>query len=585
MRFLFAPFAFAVVSLTQPLLAAAQDSDRDGVADTNDRYPCDAAFSSAVFVPAENTRGVALFGDSWPEKNQLALGYYVEARVSAGQTARMTLVLNPVVSDKAPKEALGFRLPNDVNSATAVMISVGGQTARPAAVTVVDRVPVVILADEVAGLFADPNGSGVRSGARIEVTVTGASFDPASIPFDLYLTKSKAKLKEKSPGHPTPIALTLALADVALGTTLPAVPVTVVDQACTASWRAGEWSACSASCGSGVRTRSLTCAEASGAIVADNRCSSVRPAASEVCSVGPCPTYHWFVGNWGSCSASCGTGSTTRSVSCRSDSGATVADVYCGATIKPATTESCEADAGCVTYGWVAGTWSSCSASCGTGTMTRSVTCASSTGVAVSDAFCGATARPTSSNSCDAGQACTTHGWVVGNWGTCSASCGTGTISRAVTCQDTTGAVVADVFCGATTKPSTLDSCEGQGGCTTFAWFVGDWGSCSASCGTGSMSRAVTCRSSTGATVSDASCAASAKPATFESCEADWGCVTYAWAASDWSTCSATCGVGTQTRSVWCTSSAGAIVADRSCTGEARPGTSQTCNAGPCGTP
>ncbi len=54
-----------------------------------------------------------------------------------------------------------------------------------------------------------------------------------------------------------------------------------------------------------------------------------------------------------------------------------------------------------------------------------------------------------------------THGWVVGAYGVCSATCGGGTQSRSVLCVDTDGNVVADSNC-TTTKPATSQSCNTQ---------------------------------------------------------------------------------------------------------------------------
>jgi hypothetical protein len=55
----------------------------------------------------------------------------------------------------------------------------------------------------------------------------------------------------------------------------------------------------------------------------------------------------------------------------------------------------------------------------------------------------------------------------------------------------------------------------------------------------------------------------------------------YAWKTGPWSSCSKTCGGGTQTRSVWCERNNGTKVADSYCTGTS-PATSQACNTQPC---
>ncbi|HEX8822883.1 MAG TPA: thrombospondin type-1 domain-containing protein [Archangium sp.] len=84
-------------------------------------------------------------------------------------------------------------------------------------------------------------------------------------------------------------------------------------------------------------------------------------------------SYAWTNGSWGACSTACGTGTQTRTVSCRRSDGVTMADSFCTGT-RPATSQSCTGDS-CTTYTWATGSWSSCSNDCGTGMQTRTVTC------------------------------------------------------------------------------------------------------------------------------------------------------------------------------------------------------------------
>jgi hypothetical protein len=62
-------------------------------------------------------------------------------------------------------------------------------------------------------------------------------------------------------------------------------------------------------------------------------------ASNASCSVAA-PTYAWSAGSFGSCSATCGGGTQSRAVSCLRQDGVAVADLNC-ASPKPATTQSC----------------------------------------------------------------------------------------------------------------------------------------------------------------------------------------------------------------------------------------------------
>ncbi|XRB10254.1 thrombospondin [Pseudoscourfieldia marina] len=187
-------------------------------------------------------------------------------------------------------------------------------------------------------------------------------------------------------------------------------------------------------------------------------------------------------GSWSSCSASCGGGTQTRSVTCKRSDGQSVSDSSCSGS-KPSTSQSCntQACAPSYTYSYATGSWAVCSASCGGGTQTRSVTCKRSDGQAVADTMCSGT-KPSTSLSCNT-QACTTpsttasptttkpadeapttsytYAFSEGSFGSCSESCGGGTRTRTVTCLRSDGQAVADTMCSGT-KPSTSDSCNNQ---------------------------------------------------------------------------------------------------------------------------
>ena len=56
-----------------------------------------------------------------------------------------------------------------------------------------------------------------------------------------------------------------------------------------------------------------------------------------------------------------------------------------------------------------------------------------------------------------------TYTWKTGDWSECSADCGGGTQTRSVSCQRTDGLIVEDVFCDAENKPASSQTCNEQG--------------------------------------------------------------------------------------------------------------------------
>jgi len=216
---------------------------------------------------------------------------------------------------------------------------------------------------------------------------------------------------------------------------------------------------------------------------------------------GLCGDYVWNTGSWGSCSAPCGSGSQTRSVTCkRSHDGAVVDNSYCNPSTKPATTQSCS-----VSCSFSYGSWGSCSAPCGSGSQTRSAVCVNQLGATISNSYCG---TPVTSQSCSV--SCS---WNYGSWGSCSAYCGYGTQYRSVSCRNQLGTTISNSYCGST--PSTSQSCY-----SSCSWDYSSWGSCSASCGGGTQSRSLYCYSSLYGYISTYYCsnALGYTPSTYQTC-------------------------------------------------------------------
>ncbi len=236
-----------------------------------------------------------------------------------------------------------------------------------------------------------------------------------------------------------------------------------------------------------------------------------------------------------------------------------------------------------LTYTWITGSFEQCSAACGGGTQTRTVVCQREDLVTVPDTFCTGE-KPAASQQCNLNACAGAFNWNIGDYGACNKTCGGGTQTRNVICQNSSNQTVADAQCP-TPKPGTSQACNTQA-CPpeyTYAWDLGAFGVCSKDCGSGTQTRTVVCRRNDGGQVADSFCSATPKPAASQACNTQ-ACnpdYTYSWLTGAWSTCSKTCGSGIQTRSVTCQRSDGQAVVLSSCSGTA-PASQQACNTQAC---
>ncbi|MBI9074200.1 MAG: lamin tail domain-containing protein [Desulfatibacillum sp.] len=261
-------------------------------------------------------------------------------------------------------------------------------------------------------------------------------------------------------------------------------------------WSAGEWSACSQTCGGGLSTRPVACLDWNGNPVDGSRCTETKPAESQACNEHSCITA-WSVGQWSACSALCGGGTSARTVACLDETGNVVDDSLCSGD-KPSALQGCNEFA--CSYAWNLGAWSDCSADCGAGTSTRTVTCRDEAGNSVADGFCPGV-KPAASQICN-DEPCA-YSWFIGPWEDCSVACGGGAQTRAVTCRDQGGNVVDDGNC-ADAKPSTSQVCNSDP--CVYGWVTGAWSDCSVDCGGGFSSRSVTCQDQSGNVVDAVNC-------------------------------------------------------------------------------
>uniref|UniRef100_A0A8D1UU13 ADAM metallopeptidase with thrombospondin type 1 motif 16 n=1 Tax=Sus scrofa TaxID=9823 RepID=A0A8D1UU13_PIG len=200
---------------------------------------------------------------------------------------------------------------------------------------------------------------------------------------------------------------------------------------------------------------------------------------------------------------------------------------------------------------------SECSVSCGGGHMTTRGACYRDLRFPVNASFCSPDARPVTGVTPCKVSACPPS-WSVGNWSTCSRTCGGGTQSRPVQCTRRAHYKSERVPASLCPKPmpSSRQTCHPQS-CPP-AWSTGPWAECSRTCGKGWRKRSVACKSTNPSAraqlLPDAVCTSEPKPRTHEACLLK-RCHKHRklqWLVSAWSQCSATCERGTQRRFLKC---------------------------------
>jgi len=343
-------------------------------------------------------------------------------------------------------------------------------------------------------------------------------------------------------------------------------------EGCAYTWRAGEFGAFAPACGTSVRTRSVDCLRSNGDVVGDTSCDAAqKPAVSEVGTDYSTCSYDWKPGDWSAPSSACGAATSTRSVACGSSDGRMVEDAFCK-TARPEVSKATYETSGC-SQTWKTDAWSSPAAACGATVQSRSVWCLRSDGQTVADASCNAAARPPAQQAAISYATCS-YAWDPAAWSDPSTTCGQATYSRAVTCLSSDGRTVDPSSCSGT-KPDETKSDYRTDGCG-YAWKTAStWDSPVPACGPTVQNRPVTCLRSDGVTVADASCPVVTRPSGQQPAT-DYSTCTYGWTASSYGEWSATCGSATQTRTVSCQSSDGRTVADSFCTAGSRPAASQT---------
>ncbi|RVE76383.1 hypothetical protein OJAV_G00007300 [Oryzias javanicus] len=181
-----------------------------------------------------------------------------------------------------------------------------------------------------------------------------------------------------------------------------------------------------------------------------------------------------------------------------------------------------------------------------------------------------------------------TYIWTKTGHSECSTTCGTGTRVVFWECVDSRSqmTVPAD-FCDLSNEPTTQEDCR-ESPCPPY-WDIGEWSECSRKCGPGSQLRQVICRlvtrvhanrTETAVAVAPERCSSSERPATQSTCQLK---ICSQWEIrSDWSPCSAPCGVGQHSREVVCVGNHGLVDEEHECNMSLKPDFLQNCDMGVC---
>ncbi|KAM3857602.1 ADAMTS-like protein 1 [Diretmus argenteus] len=377
-------------------------------------------------------------------------------------------------------------------------------------------------------------------------------------------------------------------------------------------WESSPWTACSTSCGGGIQSRSVSCVEEDmqGIITPTEewKCLySPKTAILQPCNTYDCPT--WLAQEWSPCTVTCGQGLRYRVVLCIDHRGLHAGG--CNPTTKPHIKEECLVTVPCykpieklpveakplwhkqaieleeeiiVTEEpmFIPGPWQSCSRTCGAGTQQRTVKCQvllsfSQTVADLPDDECEgvkhAANQPCYRTPCsgvggrgggegeeeeeddETPQREELHDWEYEGFTECSENCGGGVQEAMVIClnKQTREAADQSLCVSSRRPPQLLQECNTQP-CPP-RWETGEWSSCSASCGVGLMTRTVACthrpsRDSNHTESVRDEECRTPKPSPLKACNR-FDCPPM-WDPRDWGKCSHSCGAGIQRRDVLC---------------------------------
>ncbi|XP_073078151.1 A disintegrin and metalloproteinase with thrombospondin motifs 13 isoform X4 [Manis javanica] len=359
-----------------------------------------------------------------------------------------------------------------------------------------------------------------------------------------------------------------------------------VREPCPAYWAAGDFGQCSASCGGGLREREVRCMEAQGGLLrmlppARCRALAQQPAEVETCNSQPCPGRQE---GSGACSSACGADLDARNVTCVQGADGLEAPVTAGPcstdgrlpALEPCVAVACapgwghldpqspgegatppldSASLGArVTHVWTA-LVGLCSVSCGRGLMELHFACMDSTlRTPVQEELCDQASKPGSRQEVCQAAPCPAR-WETRALAPCPVTCGGGQVPLAVRCvrQDRGHPVpLPHSKCWPLPRPSPLEDCSLEPCPARWQYKLA---ACSVSCGGGVVQRILYCARAHGVDrdeeiLPDTRCQGLPRPQQQEACSPE-PCPPR-WKITSLGPCSASCGLGTATRSVAC---------------------------------
>ena len=187
-----------------PAVAAAQDSDGDGVSDAADAFPCDHSRAAVSYFPGAATSALLAFEDQWPGSTDLDFNdvvvraHYRLERNAAGDVVQLHGAFDPVAAGGVLNNGLALQLPASRIGATARRRVAGG--AWQALAFEADATATVVLSQNLRELFGNAAnqvnsipGAPRIEGQRIELEITFATPAPMSVaaaPFDVFIFRT-----------------------------------------------------------------------------------------------------------------------------------------------------------------------------------------------------------------------------------------------------------------------------------------------------------------------------------------------------------------------------------------------------------